>query len=188
MSERFLAGAILCVSIALSALSAACASTGSAPKPFPMPPLPAARRPAAPAGAVSGMPEPSAAASASHNDTVVRVAMDLRGVPYRNGGSDPSGFDCSGFTQYVFAQTGTLLPRDTREQFLVGAPIAPGNQQPGDLIFFTTTARGASHVGIALGGDAFVHAPSSRGIVRVESLAVSYWSRRLIGVRRIGGT
>lgn len=114
--------------------------------------------------------------------------MDLRGVPYRNGGSDPSGFDCSGFTQYVFAQTGMRLPRETRDQFLVGAPIAPGSQQPGDLIFFTTTARGASHVGIALGGDAFVHAPSSRGIVRVESLAVSYWSRRVIGVRRVGGT
>ena len=156
-----------------------------------MPPLPAARRPSAPVGATPGTPgtpEPEAAALPSRGDTVVGIALDLRGVPYRNGGSDPSGFDCSGFTQYVFAQTGTALPRETREQYLVGAPIAPGDQQPGDLLFFTTTARGASHVGIALGGDTFVHAPSSRGIVRVESLAVSYWSRRLIGVRRIGGT
>lgn len=187
MSERFLTGALLMGSIALSVFSAACASAGSAPKPFPMPPLPAARRSAAPVEARPGTPEPDAAALPSHGDTVVRVALDLRGVPYRNGGSDPSGFDCSGFTQYVFAQTGTRLPRETHEQYLVGTPIEPGDQHPGDLIFFTTTARGASHVGIALGGDAFVHAPSSRGIVRVESLAVPYWSRRLVGVRRIGG-
>jgi cell wall-associated NlpC family hydrolase len=111
--------------------------------------------------------------------------MDLRGVPYRNGGSDLSGFDCSGFTQYVFAQAGKPLPRETREQFMVGFPVSPGQQQPGDLIFFTTTAPGASHVGIALGGDGFVHAPSSRGVVRVESLTLPYWSTRLIGIRRI---
>ena len=119
------------------------------------------------------------------NDLVVRTAMDLRGVPYRNGGSDLSGFDCSGFTQYVFAQAGRPLPRETREQFMVGIPVSPGEQQPGDLLFFTTTAPGASHVGIALGGDGFVHAPSSRGVVRVESLTLPYWSTRLIGIRRL---
>jgi len=111
--------------------------------------------------------------------------MDLRGVPYLNGGSDLRGFDCSGFTQYVFARAGMLLPRATHDQFLVGAPVSPGEQQPGDLIFFTTTAPGASHVGIALGGDGFVHAPSSRGVVRVESLTLPYWSTRLIGIRRL---
>jgi cell wall-associated NlpC family hydrolase len=116
---------------------------------------------------------------------VVRTAMDLRGVPYRSGGSDLRGFDCSGFTQYVFAQAGTPLPRETREQFLLGTEVPRGQQQPGDLIFFSTTAAGASHVAIALGGDGFVHAPSSRGVVRVESLSLPYWSRRLIGIRRI---
>jgi len=115
----------------------------------------------------------------------VRAALELRGVPYRNGGSDVRGFDCSGFTQYVFAQVGTALPRETREQFLVGTAVTPGEQQPGDLLFFTTTAPGASHVGIALGGDAFVHAPSSRGVVRIETLDLPYWSSRLIGIRRI---
>ena len=111
--------------------------------------------------------------------------MELRGVPYRNGGSDLRGFDCSGFTQYVFALAGKPLPRATREQFTVGIPVTLGEQQPGDLIFFTTTAPGASHVGIALGGDGFVHAPSSRGVVRVESLTLPYWSSRLIGIRRL---
>jgi len=68
---------------------------------------------------------------------------------------------------------------------LVGVPVSLGEQQPGDLIFFSTTAPGASHVGIALGGDGFVHAPSSRGVVRVESLTLPYWSTRLIGIRRL---
>jgi peptidoglycan DL-endopeptidase CwlO len=113
------------------------------------------------------------------------TALGLRGVPYQNGGSDPRGFDCSGFTQYVFAQSGTALPREVRDQFLVGIPVLAGEQQPGDLIFFTTTAPGASHVGIAIGGEQFVHAPSSRGVVRVESMSLPYWSRRLVGIRRI---
>jgi cell wall-associated NlpC family hydrolase len=111
--------------------------------------------------------------------------MDLRGIPYRNGGADLRGFDCSGFTQDVFAQVGRPLPRETREQFMLGDVVAVGQQAPGDLVFFSTTAPGASHVGIALGGDAFVHAPSSRGVVRVESLSLPYWSKRLIGIRRI---
>ncbi len=118
-------------------------------------------------------------------DRVVRAALELRGTPYRNGGSDPRGFDCSGFTQYVFNRAGTALPRETRDQFLVGTDVAAGQQRPGDLIFFSTTAPGASHVGIALGGDAFVHAPSSRGVVRVEYLTLPYWSRRLVGIRRV---
>jgi cell wall-associated NlpC family hydrolase len=118
-------------------------------------------------------------------DRLMATALALRGAPYRNGGSDPHGFDCSGFTQYVFAQTGTALPREVREQFLVGIPVPLGQQQPGDLIFFTTTTPGASHVGIAVGGEQFVHAPSSRGVVRVESMSLPYWSRRLVGIRRI---
>jgi cell wall-associated NlpC family hydrolase len=111
--------------------------------------------------------------------------MELQGIPYRNGGADPSGFDCSGFTRYVFARVGATLPREVRDQFQVGDRVAAGQQQPGDLVFFETTAPGASHVGIAIGGDAFVHAPSSRGVVRVEHLSVPYWSTRLVGVRRI---
>ena len=119
------------------------------------------------------------------NDRLVRSAMDLRGTPYLNGGSDPRGFDCSGFTQYVFGQTGARLPREVRDQFRVGTVVPAGRQEPGDLIFFTTTEPGPSHVGIVIGGDTFVHAPSSRGVVRIERLSLPYWSRRVIGVRRI---
>lgn len=111
--------------------------------------------------------------------------MKLRGVPYRNGGSDPAGFDCSGFVQWVFAQNGVLLPREVREQYTAGRKIDLRDLQPGDLVFFQTVSRGASHVGVAIGGDQFVHAPSSTGVVRVERFTADYWTRRFVGARRI---
>jgi cell wall-associated NlpC family hydrolase len=113
------------------------------------------------------------------------TALGLRGIPYRNGGSDPNGFDCSGFTQYVFAQYGIALPREVREQFRVGKAVKADDLAAGDIIFFATTDPGPSHVGIAIGGDEFVHAPSSTGVVRVEHLSSSYWSPRYLGARRI---
>ena len=170
-------------SIALSMMTAACSSTHTAPKPFPMP-GPAARAPE-PAGVERSPREKPSIAGSVVQRAVVDLAMQLRGTPYRNGGSDPRGFDCSGFTQYVFAQAGRFLPRETREQFGVGSEIRVGEEQPGDLVFFTTTAPGASHVGIVIGTDVFVHAPSSRGVVRVESMSLPYWSRRLVGIRRV---
>jgi cell wall-associated NlpC family hydrolase len=109
----------------------------------------------------------------------------LRGTRYRNGGNDPSGFDCSGFTQYVFGQHGVALPRDVKDQFGLGRPVDPADIAAGDLLFFTTTAPGASHVGIALGGVEFVHAPSSTGVVRVERMTSPYWSQRFVGARRV---
>ena len=116
---------------------------------------------------------------------LVGTALNLRGVPYKNGGSDQSGFDCSGFTQYVFAQYGVALPREVREQFKKGKAIDRRSFEPGDLIFFTTTEPGASHVGIAVGGDEFIHAPSTSGVVRVERFSSSYWGPRLLGGRRV---
>jgi cell wall-associated NlpC family hydrolase len=113
------------------------------------------------------------------------TALALRGVPYRNGGTDPNGFDCSGFTQYVFSQYGLSLPREVREQYRVGKSVRPEELAPGDILFFTTTDPGPSHVAIALGGDQFVHAPSSTGVVRVEHLSSSYWSPRYLGARRL---
>jgi cell wall-associated NlpC family hydrolase len=87
--------------------------------------------------------------------------------------------------QWVFAQHGTSLPREVREQYDEGRSIDRDEVQPGDLVFFETVSRGASHVGISLGQGQFVHAPSSRGVVRVESYASAYWSSRWIGARRI---
>ena len=113
-----------------------------------------------------------------------RIGKDIT-IAVRNGGTDPAGFDCSGFVQYVFGQHGMALPRDVRQQFGLGRPIDPAALEPGDLVFFTTVAPGASHVGIAIGGDQFVHAPSTRGVVRVEAISSDYWSTRFIGAKRL---
>jgi cell wall-associated NlpC family hydrolase len=158
-------------------MSAACASTGAVPRPFPSPrgTPPSAGQPSV------GRPEPAAATG----PVVAAAALTLRNRPYRAGGSDPAGFDCSGFTQYVFAQQGVALPREVRDQFRMGKSIKPHDVAPGDLLFFRTTSRRVSHVAIALGGDEFVHAPSSNGVVRVERLDAAYWSRRFVGARRV---
>ena len=163
------ARAALLAVIALS--SAGCATTGGAPRPRPFP--------GAPEPPVVVSPSPAAPVS------IVATAMMLRGVPYRNGGSDLSGFDCSGFVQWVFAQNGVRLPREVREQFEAGKKIDVRDVTPGDLLFFETVGRGASHVGVAIGGDQFVHAPSSSGVVRVEKFTARYWARRLVGARRV---
>jgi cell wall-associated NlpC family hydrolase len=129
---------------------------------------------------------PSRPVSPQEAEAVVQAALAFRGVPYRNGGSDPrSGFDCSGLVQYVYAQAGVGLPRETRYQYLTGREVERDDLEAGDLVFFRTVADGASHVGIAIDRDLFVHAPSSRGVVRVERLEADYWRRRYLGARRL---
>ena len=137
------------------------------------------------AATVSSTVPPSLVRPSVDAYAVTGTALSLRGTPYRNGGSDPNGFDCSGFTQYVFAQHGIALPREVRDQYRLGTSVKPDQLVAGDLLFFTTTDPGASHVAIAIGGDEFVHAPSSTGVVRVERLGSSYWSPRFLGARRV---
>jgi len=186
-------------SLVLAAATGACASTGAVPRPFPMPAgATAPGTVAAPLPGTDPGPDPgtvSGTGSATPGTPSVRrpfdgyaltgTALSLRGIPYRNGGTDTNGFDCSGFTQYVFAQHGISIPREVREQFRVGNSVQADQLVAGDLLFFTTTDPGASHVGISIGGDEFVHAPSSTGVVRVERLGSSYWSPRFLGARRI---
>jgi cell wall-associated NlpC family hydrolase len=165
------------LSCVLAAAATSCASSGNAPRPQPFP----------------GAKVPSSAKSAEVESgdalpppAFIATALALRGTPYLNGGSEPSqGFDCSGFVQWVFGQHGTALPREVREQFDAGQRIDRDEVKAGDLVFFTTVSRGASHVGIALGNGEFVHAPSSRGVVRVEHYTSGYWAARWIGARRI---
>jgi cell wall-associated NlpC family hydrolase len=160
-------------------LATACASSGPAvPRPFPGAPTVAAAKD-------SAHREEHAAAANVDGYALVGTALSLRGAPYRNGGTDPSGFDCSGFTQYVFGRYGVSLAREVREQFRQGVAVEQRDLAPGDLLFFSTTDPGASHVAILIGGDEFVHAPSSTGVVRVEHLGASYWAPRFIGARRV---
>lgn len=171
----------------LAVVSGACAARGGVPRPFPGAPLP----PGTTDSSAGTQPEPPPAVPAPATGAVaglVRTALEFLGVPYRNGGSDPSGFDCSGFVQWVFGRHGLALPREVRDQFQVGRTVDLKDVREGDLLFFETVARGASHVGIALGSGRFVHAPSSKGVVRVEPYTASYWARRFIGARRISQT
>ena len=115
---------------------------------------------------------------------IVQTALRYTGVPYVFGGTSPGGFDCSGFTRYVYAQSGIYLPRMADEQFEVGRHVSYGNLQPGDLVFFSTYTSGASHSGIYIGDGRFISATSSSG-VRVDSLDSGYWGPRYIGARRV---
>lgn len=161
---------LLVVVVALAA--SACASGGGVPRPGLPGSAPAAGREAAHDAEALG-------------HLLVATALDLRGVPYRNGGTDARGFDCSGLVAYVFRQYGLSVPRQTSAQFDMGRKVDRDKIQPGDLVFFSTVAPGASHVGIAVDDDEFVHAPSSRGVVRVERLTLPYWQRRFVGARRV---
>lgn len=116
---------------------------------------------------------------------VVDTALSLTGTPYLPGGSGPGGFDCSGYVAYVFGARGVRLPRTVAGLFLAASPVRADRVVAGDLVFFDTSGRGASHVGIALGDGRFVHAPSSSGVVRVESLGSAYWKQRYLGARRV---
>lgn len=123
----------------------------------------------------------SRAMSTDRTRRLVQVALRYQGVPYRFGGTTPNGFDCSGYTRYVFAQAGISLPRMADEQYY-NLP-AVSELQVGDLVFFETYTSGPSHVGIYLGNRRFVNASSSRGVV-IDSLDSSYWGIRYLGARR----
>jgi cell wall-associated NlpC family hydrolase len=111
----------------------------------------------------------------------------LLGSPYRLGGSSPrEGFDCSGLVAHVMQDAFSLrFPRTTEEQAVVGISVPRNSLKPGDLVFFNTSGRSNSHVGVYLGQSRFVHAPTSRGVVRIESLTQDYWARRFEQARRL---
>ncbi|MCG5073847.1 C40 family peptidase [Paraburkholderia tagetis] len=114
-------------------------------------------------------------------------AMSLVGIPYRWGGNTPdSGFDCSGLVKYVFARSAqTNLPRTTADMSQRGEVIEPDEIAAGDLVFFNTTGRPHSHVGIYVGKLRFVNAPSTGGTVRLDYLTNPYWARHFDGIRRV---
>ena len=113
-------------------------------------------------------------------------ALKLRDIRYRRGGRAPStGFDCSGFVHYVFAQVfGVDLPQNSAGQYQVGKQIARGDMKVGDLVFFKTHGKRISHVGIYLGEGRFIHSPTTGERVHVSNLAENYWARRFAGARR----
>jgi cell wall-associated NlpC family hydrolase len=116
---------------------------------------------------------------------VVGIAMHYLGTPYVWGGASPSGFDCSGFVMYVFAQVGISLPHYTVAQYNYGDSVSvPRSElQPGDLVFFA----GLGHVGIYVGNGQFIHAPHTGDVVKIDSLGEGWYSSEYDGAKRILG-
>lgn len=114
---------------------------------------------------------------------VVGIAMQYLGVQYVWGGASPSGFDCSGFVMYVYAQVGVSLPHYTGAQWNYGVPVSRDQLEPGDLVFFD----GLGHVGIYIGGGQFIHAPQTGDVVKISSLGESWYAQNYDGARRITG-
>lgn len=112
---------------------------------------------------------------------IIDTAKKYIGVQYKYGGVDPSGFDCSGFTKYVYSKNGLELPRTSTSQYFKGHKISSSGAKPGDLVFFSTTPGKVSHVGIYLGGNQFIHSPSTGKSVEITELNNSYWKKHLIG-------
>ncbi len=115
---------------------------------------------------------------------VVKEAAKYKGVRYVFGGTTPKGFDCSGYTQYVFRQLKGSLTRTADTQALEGIFVTQKQLKPGDLVFFSTYEPGASHVGIYAGNNKFWNATSSRGVM-LCGMQESYWSTRYYGARRV---
>lgn len=131
-------------------------------------------------------PAPHSAPSAQYDDLLFH-AFSLVGTPYRWGGNAPeTGFDCSGLINYVFSETaGMNLPRTTAGLNALPQTAAANALQPGDLVLFATTGKRVNHAGIYVGDGRFVHAPSTGGKVRLDSLQASYWQRSFTSARRV---
>lgn len=114
---------------------------------------------------------------------ILNYAQTLIGVPYRSNGSSPAGFDCSGYTNYVYKQFNIILPRTSGGQYKFGKPVSAKEAKPGDLVAFGSNGR-INHVGIYMGDGRFIHSSSSRGIT-ISRLHDSYWGPRLVGYSRV---
>ncbi len=112
----------------------------------------------------------------------VGIAMQYLGIPYKWGGASPeTGFDCSGFTMYVFAQLGVSLPHHAATQYTLGTAVSKDQLQPGDLVFF----NGLGHMGMYIGGGQFIHSPRTGDVVKISSLSDSWYARTWVGARRL---
>jgi murein DD-endopeptidase len=116
---------------------------------------------------------------------MIDSATSMIGQPYRFGGAAPGGFDCSGLVEYAALSAGIRVPRTAAEQLRIGTPVDRADVQAGDLVFMHL-ARKELHVAIALDRQLFVHAPSTGGHVRIDSLIAKPYAKGFIGARRVG--
>ena len=138
----------------------------------------------------AGAPEaPERPSEVRANDETARKALEyareMVGKPYKYAGNTPAGFDCSGLVNYSYGKAGLRLPRDTRSQRQSTVEISVRKLRPGDLLFFDQEGEKASHVGLYVGEGRFVHAPSSGGKVRIDSLKSDFWKKHFVDARRV---
>jgi len=131
--------------------------------------------------AAGSVQEVLAPAPAAQYGGVVGVAMQFLGVPYRWGGADPSGFDCSGLIMYAYSKVGVSLPHHAASQYGMGVPVSRDQLAAGDLVFF----NGLGHAGIYIGGGQFIHAPHTGDVVKISNLSDSWYASTWVGARRI---
>jgi len=134
-------------------------------------------------GPSSGESSGSTSDAKKKRNEAVTIAKKYIGTPYRYGGADPRGFDCSGYVIYVYGQLGVTLPRGTADQYAKLKTIK--NPEPGDLVYFQTYAPGASHVGIFTGNNTFLHSPSTGKTVEYADMKIDYWKKAYLGARRV---
>ncbi|MEK3899883.1 MULTISPECIES: C40 family peptidase [unclassified Paenibacillus] len=127
------------------------------------------------------------AGSAFADSKMDKVIDKAIGTKYVSGGTSTNGFDCSGFTMYVFDKIGINLPHQSGSQYQMGTAVSRDEIRPGDLVFFNTNGKGVSHVGVYVGDGEFAHASSSRGVT-ISSLSDSYYVNRYVGAKRIMST
>lgn len=137
----------------------------------------------------AGSPAVAEAPATRANDEAARKAVafarEMIGKPYRYAGDTPAGFDCSGLVRYSFGRAGISMPRATPAQRNATTRISVRSLRPGDLLFFDQEGKKASHVGVYLGDGRFVHAPSTGGRVRTDSLGADYWKKHFVEARRV---
>ncbi len=112
-------------------------------------------------------------------------AKEMLGKPYQYAGDTPAGFDCSGLVKYSYGRAGISMPRDTQAQHRMSVLVSTRGLREGDLLFFDQEGRKKSHVGIYLGNGRFIHAPSSGGKVRIDSMNAEYWKKHFVEARRV---
>lgn len=157
--------------IALAALCLIVAACGTLPR--------------TPTSGPSPDPQVQAAAAETVGAEIAIRAIALVGIPYRYGGADLDGFDCSGLVYFIHQQLGIGVPRTAADQQRAAQHIKRGEAAPGDLLFFHTRGRGVSHVGIYVGENRFVHAPQSGRLIELRAIDDSYYGPRLVSVGRL---
>jgi murein DD-endopeptidase len=137
----------------------------------------------------AGSPELSQQTTVRASNEVASKAVDyareMLGKPYKFAGDTPEGFDCSGLVKYSYGRAGISMPRDTRAQERMSVLVSLHSLREGDLLFFDQEGKKKSHVGIYLGHGRFIHAPSSGGKVRTDSMNAEFWKKHFVEARRV---